>query len=60
MNSAALDNFISQSMERSRALSDPADCVLALAPLMLDLIEHPAAFSNQSTTSVTRITTLAT
>ena len=31
-------------MERSRALSDPADCVLALAPLMLDLIEHAGGF----------------
>ena len=31
-------------MERSRALSDPADCVLALAPLMLDLIEHVSGF----------------
>ena len=31
-------------MERSRALSDPADCVLTLAPLMLELIEHASGF----------------
>jgi 3-mercaptopropionate dioxygenase len=44
MNSPALEQFISQSMERSRALTDPADCVLALAPLMLELIEHAGSF----------------
>ena len=38
VHSPALETFITQSAERSRALTDPADCVHALAPLMLDLI----------------------
>ena len=44
MTSPALEHFIAQSTERSRALTDPADCVLALAPLMLELIEHACGF----------------
>ena len=44
MNFSAIEKFIAQSTERSRALSDPADCVLALAPLMLDLIDHAGSF----------------
>ena len=44
MTSPALKHFIAQSMERSRAPTDPADCVLALAPLMLELIEHASGF----------------
>ena len=44
MHSPALDHFITQSLERSRALRDPADCVLALAPLMLDLIDAAGTF----------------
>ncbi len=44
MISAALERFISQAAARSRAQSDPADCVLALAPLMLDLIEQAGTF----------------
>ena len=44
MNSPALEKFISQSVERSRALTDPADCVHALAPLMLDLIGAASTF----------------
>ena len=43
MSSPALDTFIAQAMARSRAAADPADCVQALAPLMLDLIEHALA-----------------
>jgi hypothetical protein len=30
--------------ERSRTRSEPADCVLALAPLMLGLIEQAGSF----------------
>src|SRR5436190_13139714 len=44
MTSPALERFISQAVERSRAQPDPADCVLALAPLMLDLIEQAGTF----------------
>jgi len=38
MTSPDLERFISQARQRSLKLSDPADCVLALAPLMLELI----------------------
>lgn len=44
MTSRALENFISQAAARSRERTEPADCVLALAPLMLDLIEHAGTF----------------
>jgi predicted metal-dependent enzyme (double-stranded beta helix superfamily) len=44
MTSPALQAFISQAAARSRAQPEPADCVLALAPLMLDLIEHAGTF----------------
>lgn len=44
MASAALDHFIAQATASSRELRDPADCVLALAPLMFDLIEHAGSF----------------
>ena len=44
MTSPALESFIAQAAERSRLQSEPADCVLALAPLMLDLIEHAGTF----------------
>src|ERR1700756_422335 len=39
-----LQAFVSQALSRARDRSDPADCVLALAPLMLELIERAAAF----------------
>ena len=39
MISPALENFIAMAAERSRKAPEPADCVLALAPLMLELIE---------------------
>jgi 3-mercaptopropionate dioxygenase len=42
--SFALDHFITQAAARSRAQPEPADCVLALAPLMFDLIAHAQAF----------------
>jgi 3-mercaptopropionate dioxygenase len=44
MISAALERFISEADARSRRQPDPADCVLALAPLMLDLIEQAGTF----------------
>jgi 3-mercaptopropionate dioxygenase len=44
MTHPALDHFIQLGLSRSRAHSHPADCVLALAPLMLDLIEQAPSF----------------
>jgi predicted metal-dependent enzyme (double-stranded beta helix superfamily) len=47
MNTTALtplDAFIAQSVDRSRAQPAPADCVQALAPLMLDLIDKAGTF----------------
>jgi len=44
MTSPALDGFIAQATARSRLQSDPAECVLVLAPLMLDLIDQAATF----------------
>ena len=44
MNSAALDAFIAAAIAKVRACAEPADCVLALAPLMLDLIEEADEF----------------
>ena len=41
---AALDSFVAQATTCSRGHTEPADCVLALAPLMLDLIDHAAGF----------------
>jgi predicted metal-dependent enzyme (double-stranded beta helix superfamily) len=43
-DSTALQAFIAQAVERSRQQPEPADCVLALAPLMLDLIEQAGSF----------------
>jgi predicted metal-dependent enzyme (double-stranded beta helix superfamily) len=44
MTSTALEAFIAQAAARSRQQPDPADCVLALAPLMLDLIDQAGTF----------------
>ena len=44
MSSPALQAFIAQASARSRTTPDPADCVLALAPLMLDLIDQAGTF----------------
>jgi len=44
MISSALERFIYQAASRSRKQTEPADCVLALAPLMLDLIEQAGTF----------------
>lgn len=40
----ALQSFVSQAAAHARDRSDPADCVLALAPLMLELIERATTF----------------
>ena len=44
MPSPTLQSFIAQAAARSRLLPDPAECVLALAPLMLDLIDQAGTF----------------
>lgn len=44
MNSSELDHFIAQAIARSHAHTDPADSVLALAPLMLDLLDQADSF----------------
>jgi 3-mercaptopropionate dioxygenase len=44
MTSPVLEQFIGQAVDRSRTLSDPADCVLAIAPLMLDLLAQAHTF----------------
>ena len=44
MTSPALDHFIAGAIGRSKAHPDPADCVLALAPLMLELIDQAGTF----------------
>ena len=44
MTSPALESFIAEAAARSRLQSEPADCVLALAPLMLALIDQAGTF----------------
>jgi predicted metal-dependent enzyme (double-stranded beta helix superfamily) len=44
MISPALADFIDHATAQSRQCPDPADCVLALAPLMMDLIEQAGTF----------------
>jgi predicted metal-dependent enzyme (double-stranded beta helix superfamily) len=44
MTPAPLESFITQAVARSREQTEPADCVLALAPLMFDLIGHAQDF----------------
>jgi predicted metal-dependent enzyme (double-stranded beta helix superfamily) len=39
-----LDRFIARSVDYSREHSAPADCVLAIAPLMLELLEGASTF----------------
>jgi predicted metal-dependent enzyme (double-stranded beta helix superfamily) len=41
---SALDAFVADAVERSRKQPAPADCVLALAPLMLDLLGNAESF----------------
>ncbi|HEY6512465.1 MAG TPA: cysteine dioxygenase [Burkholderiaceae bacterium] len=44
ISSRPLAAFIAQAIERCHEPLEPADCVLSLAPLMLDLIEHAGTF----------------
>ena len=44
MTSCALEAFIAEASARSRQQPDAADCVLSLAPLMLDLIDQAGTF----------------
>ncbi len=44
MTASTLPDFIARASALSREHQDPADCVLALAPLMLDLIEKTDTF----------------
>ena len=44
MTSPALEAFVTEATKRASDHSEPADCVLAIAPLMLDLIRHATAF----------------
>ena len=44
MTSAALSHFIAQAAMRSSQQPDPADCVLALAPLMMELVDQAGTF----------------
>ena len=40
----ALESFVSQATAHAGDRADPADCVLAIAPLMLELIERAPSF----------------
>ena len=40
MSPSALRSFVDRAAAQSRACDEPADCVLALAPLMMELIEQ--------------------
>ncbi len=44
MASPILQAFVSQATAHAHDRSDPADCVLALAPLMLELVERASTF----------------
>ena len=44
MNSSALETFVADASALSRGAGEPADCVLAAAPLMFDLIERAGTF----------------
>src|SRR3954467_10233438 len=39
-----LDTFVAEAIELTRDHPEPADCVLALAPLMLELVEQATTF----------------
>ena len=44
MATSALEHFISSAVQQTQRRLDPADCVLALAPKMLELIDQAATF----------------
>jgi predicted metal-dependent enzyme (double-stranded beta helix superfamily) len=48
MTSPVLARFIAEAAMRSRAPCDPADCVVALAPLMLELVAQAGTFLQPS------------
>ena len=44
VNSPTLDRFVARAIDVSREHPEPADCVLALAPLMLELVDTADTF----------------
>lgn len=44
MNSPVLEDFVARAVAQSHGNHEPADCVLALAPVMSDLIESADTF----------------
>jgi len=44
MTSPVIESFITQALAKTRTQTDPVDCVLALAPLMFDLVERAESF----------------
>jgi len=44
MSASALERFVAQAQARAREGAEPADCVLSLAPLMLELVEQAGSF----------------
>ncbi|MEQ1808227.1 MAG: cysteine dioxygenase family protein [Burkholderiaceae bacterium] len=44
MTTPTLESFIAEAAAQTRSLVEPADCVLALAPLMLDVIDKAQSF----------------
>ena len=44
LSTPALERFVAQAQARTRERAAPADCVLALAPLMLELVESAGDF----------------
>lgn len=44
MTSPALADFVAQAAALARKHAEPADCVLGIAPLMLDLVERATTF----------------
>ncbi|CAN5383883.1 hypothetical protein BH09PSE6_BH09PSE6_21110 [soil metagenome] len=41
---SAIETFVAATIARTRACADPADCVQAVAPLMLELVERAGEF----------------
>jgi len=48
MTSPALQSFVVRAAALSQTRTEPADCVLALAPLMLELVEQAGSFLQPS------------
>jgi predicted metal-dependent enzyme (double-stranded beta helix superfamily) len=44
MTSSVLETFVSKAVAHARDRPEPADCVLAIAPLMLELVERATTF----------------